>query len=203
MFLPLLLVVAASLVFFHGLTERIEPMVETIAASKAVNLISLAINDAVDESLIGEQLGYQDFVETKTGEMGQITSLAFKTTEGARFKRLVTDRMIFSIGEINTNDLEIPLGNLSGVMLLSALGPNIRVKVQSVGDVTTEYRNEFTAAGVNQTRHSIYLDVSATIYLLIPGKVLPVTVEESVCLAETVIVGDVPDTYLNLQNGVN
>ena len=203
MFLPLLLVVAASLVFFHRLTERIEPMVETIAASKAVNLISLAINDAVDESLIGEQLGYQDFVETKTGEMGQITSLAFKTTEGARFKRLVTDRMIFSIGEINTNDLEIPLGNLSGVMLLSALGPNIRVKVQSVGDVTTEYRNEFTAAGVNQTRHSIYLDVSATIYLLIPGKVLPVTVEESVCLAETVIVGDVPDTYLNLQNGVN
>lgn len=203
MFLPLLLVVAASLVFFHRLTGRIEPMVETIAASKAVNLISLAINDAVDESLIGEQLGYQDFVETKTGEMGQITSLAFKTTEGARFKRLVTDRMIFSIGEINTNDLEIPLGNLSGVMLLSALGPNIRVKVQSVGDVTTEYRNEFTAAGVNQTHHSIYLDVSATIYLLIPGKVLPVTVEESVCLAETVIVGDVPDTYLNLQNGVN
>jgi hypothetical protein len=82
------------------------------------------------------------------------------------------------------------------------VGPNIRVSVHSVGDVSVVFDNEFTSAGVNQTRHAVYLNVSVTIYLLIPGEIIPVSAEERVCIAEMVIVGEVPDTYLNLQDGV-
>ena len=99
--------------------------------------------------------------------------------------------------------LAIPLGNLTGIVLFSALGPSVRVRVQSVGDVKTAYENEFTSAGVNQTKHSIYLNTEVTVYLLIPGEIIPVTVQERVCVAETIIVGDVPDTYLNLKDGAD
>ena len=73
--------------------------------------------------------------------------------------------------------------------------------VDSVGEVTADYANSFTSAGVNQTLHRVCLDIHATVRLFLPGEVLPVSVSSSVCVAETVIVGETPDTYLNLDKG--
>ena len=180
-----------------------KPLIETMAISKTVNLISLAISEETDDSLADEELTYPDFVSMESGERGQVTSLSFKVSEGTRFKRLVTARLVERLETIHPDELAIPLGNLTGVLLLSALGPSVRVRLHSVGDVKTEYENEFTAAGVNQTKHGIYLRIEVTVYLLIPGEIIPVSVEERVCVAETIIVGEVPDTYLNLQDGEN
>lgn len=201
--LPILLAVVVSAGFFRYLSSRLEPLIETIAVSKAVNLISLAVNEETDDSLGEHQLTYQDFVNVETGSSGQVTSLSFRTAESTRFKRLVIERLIGRLEDIDPNLLSVPLGNLTGILIFSGVGPSVRVRVQSIGDVTAEYRNEFSSAGVNQTRHSVFLDLSVTIHLLIPGNIIPVTVTEQVCVAETVIVGQVPDTYLNLQNGVN
>lgn len=200
---PLLLAAAVSIGFFCCLSAQLEPLIETIAVSKTVNLISLAISEETDAGLSANQLTYQDFVDMETSSAGLVTSLSFRTAESAQFKRLVTENLIARLEQIDPEDLSVPMGNLTGVLILSALGPSVRVRVQSVGSVTAEFRNEFTSAGVNQTRHSVFLDVSVTVYLLIPGEILPVTVSEQVCVAETVIVGQVPDTYLNLQDGVN
>ena len=71
-----------------------------------------------------------------------------------------------------------------------------------MGDVAADYANSFTSAGVNQTLHRVSLEITATIYLFLPGGVLPVSVSSSVCVAETVIVGETPDTYLNLEKGI-
>lgn len=201
--LPLIFAAAISFGFFHFLSARVEPLIETMAVSKAVNQISLAISEETDNSLAENQLTYQDFVDVQTGSSGQVTSLSFRTAENTRFKRLVVERLIARLENIDPEQLSVPLGNLTGILFLSAAGPSVRVRVQSIGDVTAEFRNEFTSAGVNQTRHSVYLDLSVTIYLLIPGEIIPVEVAEQVCVAETVIVGQVPDTYLNLQDGVN
>ena len=77
----------------------------------------------------------------------------------------------------------------------------MRVRVDSVGEVTADYENLFTSAGVNQTLHQVNLKILATVYLFLPGEVLPVSVSSTVCVAETVIVGETPDTYLNLEKG--
>ena len=201
--LPLLLAAAVSIGFFQCISSRLKPLIETMAVSKTVNLISLAISEETDNSLAEEMLSYPDFVTLETNQDGQVTMLSFRTAENTRFKRLMTERLIARLESIDPNVLSIPLGNLTGVVLFSALGPSIRVRVQSVGDIKTAYENEFTAAGVNQTKHSVYLKTEATVYLLIPGEIIPVTVQERVCVAETIIVGDVPDTYLNFKNGAN
>lgn len=201
--LPLLLTAAVSIGFFRFISSRVEPLIETMAVSKTINLISLAISEVTDSSLTEEMLSYPDFISLETNQEGQITMLSFRTAESTRFKRLMTERLVTQLESIDPSVLSIPLGNLTGVVLFSALGPSVRVRVQSVGDVKTAYENEFTAAGVNQTKHSVYLKTEVTVYLLIPGEVIPVTVQERVCVAETIIVGDVPDTYLNLKNGAN
>lgn len=201
--LPLILAAALSFGFFRFLSARLEPLIETMAVSKATNLISLAVSEVTDSSLAECRLTYQDFVDVQTGSSGQVTSLSFRAAENTRFKRLVVEGLVERLENIDPELLSVPLGNLTGILFLSAVGPSVRIKVQSIGDVAAEYRNEFTSAGVNQTRHSVYLDLSVTIYLLIPGEIIPVKVAEQVCVAETVIVGQVPDTYLNLQDGVN
>lgn len=174
-----------------------------MAVSKTVNLITLAISEETDGSLTEEMLSYSDFVSLETNPDGRVTMLSFRAAEGARFKRLMTERLVTRLESLDPDVLAIPLGNLTGIVLFSALGPSVRVRVQSVGDVKAAYENEFAAAGVNQTKHSVYLKTEITVYLLIPGEIIPVTVQERVCVAETIIVGEVPDTYLNLKDGAN
>ena len=201
--LPLLVAAAVSVGFFRGVSLRLKPMIETMAVSKTVNLISLAISEEADRSLSEEMLSYQDFISTERNQDGQVTMLSFRTAESTRFRRLITERLAARLESIDPSALSVPLGNLTGMVLLSSVGPPVRVRIQSVGDVKTSYENEFTAAGVNQTRHSVYLKLEVTVYLLIPGKIIPVEVQDRVCVAETIIVGAVPETYLNLKDGAN
>lgn len=201
--LPVLLTAVVSAVFFWSLSCRLEPILEVTAVTRAKNTISLAISEEIDESLSADAMTYGDFVAVEKDSGGRISSLSFQTAQSNRFKREVIARLTRRLRQIGPEELSISMGNLTGVLLLSAVGPDIRVNVQSVGDVTAKYENEFTSAGVNQTRHSVYLDVSVTLYLLIPGKIIPVRGEERVCVAETVIVGQVPDTYLSLQDGAD
>lgn len=198
-FLPLLVSAILSVSFFRYLSWQLRPMIETIAVSKTINYISQTVHRTTDDCLTLEQLSYKDFIDVETEESGSITSLSINPGESTRFRRLVTENVIARLGSIEPEVLEIPLGTLSGFMLLSAVGPNIRVRIESIGDVSGNYTNEFSSVGVNQTRHSVYLDLTVTVYLFIPGGIIPVTSTERTCIAETVIVGKVPDTYLNLQ----
>lgn len=115
--------------------------------------------------------------------------------------RPVLEAVARQLAALDSESLGVPLGTLTGQPLLSGAGPRVRVSVDSVGEVTADYANSFTSAGVNQTLHRVCLDIHATVRLFLPGEVLPVSVSSSVCVAETVIVGETPDTYLNLDKG--
>lgn len=201
MLLPLLIAAGLSAGFFRLMSSQFRPLVETMAVSKATNLISAAVSGAVDDCLSAQGLGYSDFIAQTTDGTGRIVALTGKPAEGSRFRRQVTESLVDRLENIPPEELGIPLGNLTGRLLLSGVGPSVRVSIRSIGDVTAVYDNAFTAAGVNQTLHSIYLDVTATVYLFVPGEILPVTVTDRVCVAQTVIVGEVPDTFIHLGNG--
>lgn len=178
---------------------RIRPVLETAAASQATNLITQAINAAVDDCLEQNGMSYADFITVRTDASGKVTSLTGNTVANSRFKRLVVDAVIERLNELDQDALGVPLGTLSGQVLLSGMGPSVRVRVESVGSVTADYSNSFSEAGVNQTLHQVCLNVTATVYLFLPGEILPVSVSSSICVAETVIVGETPNTYLNMQ----
>ena len=91
----------------------------------------------------------------------------------------------------------IPLGVLTGIDIISALGPKLPIQVISVASAEGTYRNDFSSAGINQTLHRIYLDITVTAKLLLPGSIVETVVFTPICVAETVIIGQVPQTYLN------
>jgi len=199
--LPVLGALALAGLLLHGLNGKLLPVLEAKAASQANNLMTQAIDVAVDGCLQENDMDYGDFVTVTTDAAGKVTSLTSNTAANSRFKRRVSEAVIRQLGALDSDALSVPLGTLTGQPLLSGAGPSVRVRVDSVGDVTADYSNSFTSAGVNQTLHRVCLDITATIYLFLPGKILPVTVSDSICVAETVIVGETPDTYLNLEKG--
>ncbi len=199
--LPVGLALALAFLLLGGLNGRLRPVLEAKATSQATNLMTQAIDAAVDNCLQENHLNYADFVTVETDTAGKVTSLTSNTAANSRFKRQVVEAVIRQLSAIDSDALGVPLGSLTGHPLLSGAGPRVRVKVDSVGDVTAGYVNSFDAAGVNQTVHRVSLEITATMRLFLPGEILPVSVTSSVCVAETVIVGETPDTYLNLEKG--
>ena len=199
--LPVLAALALSGVVLGTVNRRLGPVLEAKASSQATNLMTQAIDTAVDNCLQENGMSYGDFVTITTDGLGKVTALTSNTAANSRFKRQVAEAVTRQLTTLDSDALSVPLGTLTGQPLLLGKGPSVRARVDSVGEVTADYTNSFTAAGVNQTLHRVSLDITATIYLFLPGKILPVSVSSSVCVAETVIVGETPDTYLNLEKG--
>lgn len=198
---PVAIALAAVGILLHTLNGRLRPVLEAEARSQATNLMTQTIAAAVDNCLQENHMDYGDFVRLEKDGAGKVTSITSNTAANSRFKRQVTEAIVRQLGTLDSDALGVPLGTLTGQPLLSGAGPRVRVRVDSVGEVTADYANSFTSAGVNQTLHQVCLDITATVYLFLPGEVLPVSVHSSVCVAETVIVGETPDTYLNLEKG--
>ena len=199
--LPVSLALILAGLLVHALNSGLRPVLKAAASSQAVNLMTQAIDTAVDNCLQESDMGYGDFITMGTDQAGRVTSLTSNTAANSRFKRQVIEAVARQLSDLDGDALGVPLGTLTGQPLMSGKGPHIRVNVDSVGEITADYTNTFTAAGVNQTLHRVCLDITATIHLFLPGEVLPVSVSSSVCVAETVIVGETPDTYLNLEKG--
>ena len=199
--LPVVLALILVCLLLHRLNGTLRPVLETTASSKATNLMVQAIDVAVDNCLQENDMSYRDFVTLEMDAAGKVASITTNTVANSRFKRQVVEAVIRQLGTMDSEALGIPLGTLTNQPLFSGAGPRVRVKVDSVGEVTADYSNTFASAGVNQTLHRVCLDITATVYLFLPGEILPVSVSSSVCVAETVIVGETPDTYLNFDKG--
>ena len=198
---PALAALLVSGLLLHVINGRLRPVLEAAASGQATSLMTQAIAIAVDNCLQENSMGYGDFVTIEKDAAGKVTSITSNTASNSRFKRQVVEAVTRQLTTLDSGALGVPLGTLSGQALLSGMGPPVRVRVDSVGEITADYVNSFTAAGVNQTLPRVCLEITATIYLFLPGEVLPVSVSSSVCVAETVIVGETPDTYLNLEKG--
>ena len=105
------------------------------------------------------------------------------------------------LNNYQSGEFYIRLGTFTGTKILSGRGPNIPIKMSTVGNVETDLVSQFSQAGINQTLHRIYLNVSCNVTILTPFDTIEENITNQVLLAEAVIVGDVPSSYYNL-NGV-
>ena len=107
----------------------------------------------------------------------------------------VADDVLERLGQVSASELAVPLGTLTGSPLLAGRGPKLTVKMETMGTAAATFRDKFTAAGINQTKHQILLDVDVYVTILLPGITTYTKVSNEISVAETVIVGSVPQTY--------
>lgn len=194
--LAVALIVAASVIAL--LENKLRPVAAEIAAAQAQNTMTAVVENAVTADLAARQVGYADFVTIQRDEGGGIAALA---TDMARMN-LLRAELIASILEalegVDVSEIQVPLGSLFALEPLWAKGPAIRARAMTVGTVRAEFDSQLTSAGVNQTLHRIWMEVDVPMTLLLPGGEVEVSVDTRLCVAETVIVGKVPDTYLQM-----
>ena len=186
------LIVAASVIAL--LEYKLRPVVAEIASTQVQNTMTAVVEGAVT----ARQVSYADCVTIQRDEGGAITAL---TTDMARMNLLraeLTAAILEALEGVDVSDIEVPIGSLFDLEPLWAKGPALKAKAITVGTVRAEFDSQLTSAGVNQTLHRIWIEVEVPMTLLLPGGEVATSLHTQLCVAETVIVGRVPDTYLQV-----
>ena len=129
---------------------------------------------------------------------GAITAVTTDTAALNRLRAQLLGAALAALDGVDVTQIQIPLGSLLDFDLLWGLGPTVKVHAMTVGTAAGEFSSEFSSAGVNQTLHRISLELEIPLTLMLPGGRAEAVCRTDVPIAETVIVGRVPDTYLQL-----
>ncbi len=156
-----------------------------------------SVNDAIIETLSNSQINYNDLVKLNYGEDNTVRSIETNSEYINRIKSTLVNGVNSYLSEYAITTIAIPIGTFTGNDYLSGMGPKLDVEVQFGGCAVTDIISEFKSAGINQTCHRILVNVSVNIYVYEFGKNLTDTVECECCIAETVIVGAVPEAYVD------
>ena len=190
------IVLALALAALALFRSRYTDVILTLAQTQVENATSDLINDAIDGQIANGNIQYDRIVYFEKDLNGRITALKTNMSEVNRLKTAILNLINNEILAMDTSLLGIPLGNLFLPEVLSDKGPEIPVHILSIRNSDAYFESNFTEAGINQTLHQLTMVVSVDVAILVLGRTESFSVCSQVVVAETIIVGDVPDTLL-------
>lgn len=186
------LIVSVLLIYFR---YRYNEPIRVLAQTQIRNTTSDLINDAIARQIDGGNIQYDRIVYFEKDLNGRITALKTNIGEVNRLKTDTLNVINDEILALDTSDLGVPMGSLFLPEFLSGRGPSIPVQILSIRNSDASFSSNFTQAGINQTLHQLNMSVSVDVSVLVLGQATEFTVSSHVVVAETIIVGDVPDTF--------
>lgn len=190
-----LMLLAASVA--GGLAFR--SLMTAMAVSSAEDAVVLAVNRIVEDIMTDGSFQPSELVHLNKSSDGTVaavsTNVAAVNTLAARVLERAVDETAEHVLTVN-----VPVGNLTGVSFLLGKGPAIPVEVVMLSSSSSGFRSELTSAGINQTRHQILLDLHVNVSLFMPWRTIGSSVDTEILVSETVIVGAVPESYMNWSN---
>ena len=195
----LLMILAA--VSFGLLRARYRDVIGELAVTQVKNTTSDLTNDAIARQIADGIIQYDRIVYFEKDLDGRITALKTNMSEINRLKTDILNIINDEILALDTSDIGIPLGSLFLPELFSGKGPAIPVHILSIRNSDATFASNFSHAGINQTLHQLIMDVSVDVAILVLGHTESFTINSEVVVAETVIVGSVPNTFLQTNGG--
>ena len=188
----IVVIVMVMLILFR---RRFNEPIRTLAQTQITNATSDLINDAIDEQIEAGDIHYDRIVYFEKDLNGRITALKTNMSEVNRLKTSTLNLINDEILALDTSDIGIPVGSLFVAEIFSGKGPIIPVEIISIRNSDAYFTSKFTQAGINQTLHQLSMSVLVDVAVLVLGETASFTVTSEVVVAETIIVGDVPDTF--------
>ena len=192
-FLLLVIVTFALLMVFR---IRYHDAIRELSETQVRNSTSDLINDAISRQIASGNIRYERIVYFEKDLEGKITALKTNMTEVNRLKTDILNLINDEILALDTTDMAIPVGSLIFPEFFSGRGPGIPIQILSIRNSDGSFKSYFSEAGINQTLQQLTMDVSVDVSVLVLGKTESFTVSSQVVVAETIIVGQVPNTYL-------
>lgn len=169
---------------------RIAPVISTVVTETTRMKVSEAIDDMTEKQLY--EVEYGDFVILGTDSDGNVTFVQMNSVAVNLFARRVTSLIRGEMEKFEEQGIAIPLGTITGVPLLSDIGPELTYNVLDLGVVDADFYSEFSSAGINQTLHRLYMKIIVNMRIVLPGYSLAFDNSSTVMICENIIAGDVP-----------
>ena len=184
------------LISFLLLDAKLRPALYDLAALEAYTVSSKTVNSAVEKILSENTPSYSEIVSIHYNENNTVTGITTDIVKLNLFKSQVTNAIDNEFNKKGKTEITVSLGSASGLVIFSGFGPYIDVDIGFSSSTQSDFENVFTSAGINQTQHSVMLNIETTVMLTMSGKRIPQKISTSFCVAQTVIVGTVPDVMV-------
>jgi len=195
----LLLILLAFLVLLVVLIRvRYVPYVRQAARTRVTNAVSNAVNQAVDDEIASDQVDYSEMAVLEKDADGKITAVRTDMAQANRLKSEIMQLLEKRIMEISSEKLSVPLGSVLLPELFSGQGPRVPVRIVSMLTSDADFSTRFSQAGINQTLQQVTMTVTVRVTMMTPVGTETTEVSTDTVIAETVIVGTVPDSYFQL-----
>ena len=185
----------AGVTVFLLLDARLRPFVRNTATVQAQNYAATVAGAAVPGVLQKTGADYSSLVEIVRDASGNIVSIQTDAMRINQIKSGINTAVASALSNLDGKELGVPLGSLTGLALLNGRGPRLNVIISLTGSAQTQFINEFSSAGVNQTRHQIFLKTTVTLLIVFPTATVTTAYTMNMLVAETIIVGKVPLAY--------
>ena len=191
-FVLICLITIGTLIYFQRNVTRV---LISISEATIRSITTVAVNDAIYYTL-NDAMRYDDLISIERDEGGNVTSI---TTDSLKINRIARDTAYLSqenLTKMSAEGIMVPLGALTGIEALAGFGKKINIKIIPISNVECRFVSKFRQAGINQTLHSLYLEIVSDISIILPSKSTNLASTIEVLICESVIAGKIPDTYL-------
>lgn len=191
-FLILVVVVICILTFLNNV---VNPVIISTMAAKTRTLSQRAVENAIFET-INDTLVYDTLITITRDENGDVVLISTNSLQINLLARELVNIAQEKLEKIGTQGINIPIGTLTGLPIFVGRGPEIKVKMLPIGNITCKFSSEFKEAGINQTNHKLYLTVNSNVSVILPIENQIIQTQTQIMIAESIIVGKIPETYL-------
>lgn len=198
-----ILVIITMFILFNSILyifdKSVLPAILEIAESKMISEANKIINETSLE-VYSSGFNYSDIIQTEKDDRGNITIVKSDTIKLNYLESQLILQSNKKLEELEEIGVEVPVGYMTNNSIIHNLGPKVKVKMEQIGSVESNYESVFESAGINQTRHKIYLNVKVKLKVIVPLNIKEVEVTSEIPVSETIIVGQIPTTAIDLNN---
>ena len=190
----LLMALLGALLFLLA-DRNFKPLVFSLAEARSAAMASQVLQGALAEAL-EDGVAYDQLMNVRMDERGQVALLSANTMRMNQLADKAGKAALRRLGNMSSERVSVPLGAALGITLFAGSGPGVPVSIVPIGSISTDFATEFEACGINQTRHKVYLQVTASIRIVIPTGAKTTQVSANMLVAESIIVGAVPEGFV-------
>ena len=184
------------ILIFTYLNNVVNPVIIESSGAKTRSLSQKAVEMAIYDTISGEEI-YDSLVMIARNEEGKVIYISTNALQINMLARKLVKSAQENLEALGSKGINIPLGTFTGMPIFVGRGPNVNVKLLPIGSITCKFSSEFVNAGINQTNHKIYLNVTSNVSVILPTGNQTIKTTTQVMIAESIIVGEIPSTYLN------
>ncbi len=195
-----ILMIINCILFYYGvkyIDDIIKPNIESIAEVKMKSVITQIINESIQEEFISE-FDFNNLINIVKDNEGNIV---YVEANAISMNRLASD--LVNATQSRFNDMKpivmnVSMGSMIGSTVLSQMGPNLTFKIKPIGMSKVSFDTVFESAGINQTKYKVFLNFDSQAKVIVPFTLNIVEVNNTILIAEAIIVGRVPQSYVNV-----